>query len=79
MDLITGHAQTSPDRLAVIDDRPGGQPRQMTFTELDLYTNRLANGIAAEGLEAGSKVMWLGQNSLEVLAFSHAARKAGMV
>lgn len=51
----------------------------MTFNELDLYTNRLANGIVAEGLEAGSKVMWLGQNSLEVLAFSHAARKAGMV
>ncbi len=79
MDLITGHAQTSPDRLAVIDDRPGSEVRQMTFTELDLYTNQIANGIAGVGLEPGSKVMWLGQNSLEVLAFSHAARKAGMV
>lgn len=79
MDVITGHAQTSPDRLAVIDDRPGSEPRQMTFGELDLYTNQLANGITAENLAAGAKVMWLGQNSLEVLAFSHAARKAGMV
>ena len=79
MDLITGHAQTTPDRLAIIDDRPGEEVRQLTFAELDLYTNQLANAIAAEGLAPGSKVMWLGQNSLEVLSFSHAARKAGMV
>lgn len=79
MDVITQHAHNVPDRVAVIDDRPETPPRQLSFKDLDLYTNQLANGILGLGLAPSSKVMWLGQNSLEVLAFSHAARKAGMV
>ena len=79
VDLITAHAAANPDKVAVIDDRPGQEARQLTFAELDLYTNRLANGFLMLGVEAGSKVMWLGQNSIEVLACTHAARKAGVV
>jgi len=65
VDLITAHAAANPDKVAVIDDRPGQEARQLTFAELDLYTNRLANGFLTLGVEAGSKVMWLGQNSIE--------------
>ncbi|MCB0990555.1 MAG: AMP-binding protein, partial [Acidimicrobiales bacterium] len=78
-DLITAHAAANPDKIAIIDDRPGQQPRQITFAELDQYTNRIANGLLDLGVEPGDKVMWLGQNSLEVMSFSHAARKAGLI
>ncbi len=79
MDPITAHAQAQPDKIAIIDDRPGSLARTMTFAELDRYTNQLANGIIERGVEPGEKVMWLGQNSLELFAFTHAARKAGTV
>lgn len=78
-DLLTVHAANDPDKVAVIDDRPGQAPRQQTFAELDAYTNRIANGFIGLGVEPGSKVMWLGQNSIEVLACTHAARKAGVI
>lgn len=79
MDQITAHAQALPDKIAVIDDRPGATARTMTFAELDLYTNRIANGLIDRGVGPGDKVMWLGQNSIELLAFTHAARKVSAV
>lgn len=79
MDLLTAHANATPDKIAVIDDRPGSEPRQMTFAEYNACANRLANGIVDAGIEPGDKVMWLGQNSLEVFAFYHAARKASTI
>ncbi|MEZ5375477.1 MAG: AMP-binding protein [Acidimicrobiales bacterium] len=79
MDLLTAHAQATPDKVAVVDDRPGQEPRQMTFAEFNACANRLANGIVDAGIDAGAKVMWLGQNSLEVFAFYHAARKASTI
>lgn len=79
MDPITAHAQAQPDKIAIIDDRIGELARTMTFAELDEYTNQLANGLVDRGVGPGEKVMWLGQNSMELLAFTHAARKAGVV
>ncbi len=51
----------------------------MTYRELNGYVNRLANGLVNLGIEPGDSVMWLGQNSIEVSAFNHAARKIGTV
>ncbi len=79
MDLLSAHAAATPDKVAVIDDRPGEPARSMTFAEFNHCANRLANGLVDAGVTPGSKVMWLGQNSLEVLAFTHAARKAGTI
>jgi acyl-CoA synthetase (AMP-forming)/AMP-acid ligase II len=79
MDVLTAHAMSQPDKVAVIDDRPGAEARQLTFAELDRYANRIANGLLAMGAGPGDKVMWCGQNSLELVAFSHAGRKAGLV
>lgn len=78
-DLITLHALNDPDKVAIIDDRPDAPVRQLTFAELDRYTNQIANGLLAAGVSPGDKAMWLGQNSIEVLSFSHAARKAGLI
>ncbi len=54
-DLITLHAQAQPDKVAVIDDRPGQPVRQLTFAELDRYTNRIANGLLATEVDAATR------------------------
>lgn len=79
MDFLADHAANNPEKLAVIDDRPGAAPRQVSYGAFNSYVNQLANGLIASGVVPGEKVMWLGQNSIEVSAFSHAARKAGLI
>ncbi len=78
-DYLAAHADAAPNKLAVIDDRPGQPQRQQTFAEFNACVNQLANGLINSGINPGQKVMWLGQNSIEVWAFVHAARKAGTV
>ncbi len=77
MDQLAAHAAAMPDKVAVIDDRPGETPRSMTFGELNSFANRIASGLMERGANAGSKLLWCGKNSLELVAFTHAARKIG--
>ena len=77
VDKLTELAAAQGDKAAVIDDRPGESVRQMTFAELDLFSNRIANGLISAGVELLDRVIWCGQNSLELMAMMHAARKAG--
>ena len=79
MDLLTKHAERMPDKVAVIDDRPGEPVRSMTFGDLNRYVNRIANGLLERGVGPGAKVLWGGKNSLEQLAFVHAGRKVGCI
>jgi acyl-CoA synthetase (AMP-forming)/AMP-acid ligase II len=79
-DVLALHAQAQPDRVAVIVDGSGGAaPSTTTFAELNALVNRLAHALAGEGGRDGERLVWCGQNSLEVLATIHAARKLGMV
>lgn len=75
-DLLTERARALGAKTAVIDDRPGQPVRSMTFSEFNDYCCRLANGLVERGVEPGDRVVWCGQNSLELLAMMHAARKA---
>ncbi len=75
-DILTMRAEAHPDKVAVIDDRPGQPVRSMTFAEFNAYVARLANGIVERGVQPGDRVVWCGLNSLELLAMMHAARKA---
>ncbi|MGE0384742.1 MAG: AMP-binding protein [Gammaproteobacteria bacterium] len=77
-DFLTAHALAQPDRVAVIDDRPGHAPLMWTFAELESQANRLANAMAALGVRTGDKVLWCGMNSAGVLRMMHAARKLGV-
>ena len=79
IDALAAMAAVQPDKMAIVDDRPGEAPRQLTYAELNRYVNRLANGLRQESVQPDDKIMWLGQNSIEVSAFSHAARKIGAV
>ena len=76
-DLLTAHAAAQPDKLAVVDDRPGSEIRRLTFAELEARANQLARVLADHGVVSGTKVVWCGQNSIGVVELVNAARKVG--
>jgi long-chain acyl-CoA synthetase len=73
-DLLAGHAENAPDRVAIIDG-----DTSISYGELNAKVNRLANGLLALGLQPGDRAVWCGPNSVQVLTFLHAARKIGLV
>jgi acyl-CoA synthetase (AMP-forming)/AMP-acid ligase II len=73
-DLLAGHAQNTPDRVAIIDG-----DASITYGDLNRTVNRLANGLVALGLRPGDRAVWCGANSVPVITFLHAARKIGLV
>ncbi len=78
LDLLSAHAACQPEKLALIEDRPGQAARSWTYAALERETNRLANALAGFGLRAGEKIVWCGLNSPGVVQAVHAARKLGL-
>jgi fatty-acyl-CoA synthase/long-chain acyl-CoA synthetase len=78
-DILTVYAKSQPDKPAVIDDRPDGTVFTWTYAELEAQSNRLANLLLSLGAGPGTKVLWCGPNSLQVVAVMGAARKIGAV
>lgn len=76
-DQLTGYALAMPEKVAVIDDRPGETPLSWTFAELEAHANQLSHVLVGHGVARGTKVVWCGQNSAAVIAMHHAARKVG--
>jgi fatty-acyl-CoA synthase/long-chain acyl-CoA synthetase len=80
MDALALAAREDPTRSAVVDDRPDGSIRRIDYGTLDVYVNRLANGLLALGLEPlVDKVAWCGKNSIDTIAITHASRRAGLI
>ena len=78
-DILSVYASTQPDKLAVIDDRPGADVFTWTYAELEAQSNRLANTLASLGVGSGDKLIWCGPNSPQVVAVVNATRKLGAV
>ena len=78
-DTLSIYAQSQPGKPAVIDDRPGGAVVRWTYAELETRSNQVANLLLSLGASQGSKVLWCGPNSPEVVAVMSAARKIGAV
>jgi long-chain acyl-CoA synthetase len=76
-DILSVYAQSQPDKLAVVDDRPDGTVIRWTYAELEARANRVANLLLALGAGPGTKILWCGPNSPEVVAVINAARKLG--
>jgi fatty-acyl-CoA synthase/long-chain acyl-CoA synthetase len=74
-DPLAAIAAQLPDKTAVVDDRPGAPPRRWSFAELNRDVNRLAHALRAAGVEPGTKVVWCGMNSIDVVRMMAAARK----
>jgi len=78
-DFLTGYSITQPHKLAMIDDRPDGTLRTLTFAELNERSNQLANVLLGMGVLPGeSKVVWCGQNSIGLAVMINSARKLGV-
>ncbi len=78
-DLLTVYAQVQPDKPAVIDDRPDGRIDRLSWAELNVAANKLANVLLSLGVRPPStKVVWCGQNSAGVVVMINAARKLGI-
>jgi acyl-CoA synthetase (AMP-forming)/AMP-acid ligase II len=71
-DVVREHRRSFADAVAFVD----GDVR-LTWTEFDERTNRLANALAADGVGAGDRVLWLGQNSVRIWELLAAAAKLG--
>ncbi|MEZ5142385.1 MAG: AMP-binding protein [Acidimicrobiales bacterium] len=73
-DVAREHRRSRPVGTAVVD----GDVR-LTWPAFDDRTNRLAAALLAEGVEAGDRLLWLGQNSFRVLELLVGAAKTGAV
>src|SRR5919197_2510156 len=73
-DVLSEHRRGRPLETAVVD----GDVR-LTYPELDDRVNRLANALAVDGVGAGERVLWLGQNSFRVLELLLACARLGAV
>jgi acyl-CoA synthetase (AMP-forming)/AMP-acid ligase II len=68
------HARNCPDRVAIVDG-----PTRLTYAQLDSRVSSLAAGLRARGLGPGSRMVWLGQNSFQILEALLAAAQLGAV
>lgn len=75
-DLLAEHRRRWPDRTAAVDVDTG---IRLTYPALDDRATRLANALASAGVIAGSRVLWLGQNSFRLLELILAAAKLGAI
>ncbi|MFA5565657.1 MAG: AMP-binding protein [Acidimicrobiia bacterium] len=73
-DILALHAQARPGDQSVIEDDV-----VWSLEELNNLVNQYAHVLQEHGVKSGEKVLWVGQNSAEVVAVNHAARKVGAV
>lgn len=76
-DQLRRHAQHQPNREAIVFLDPEGQRRGITYGQLDVRANRLANSLAALGLARGDVVAVLSHNSADYVVAWYAALKLG--
>jgi fatty-acyl-CoA synthase len=73
-DLLRRSAQRAPGKTAIVC---GGTA--WTYAEFDAVTNRLANGLAAQGVAAGDRIAILSRNSHAFAALRFAVARLGAV
>src|SRR5271154_1463020 len=78
-DILSIYAASQPDKPGVIDDKPGGTVVRWTYAELEAQSNRVAHLLLSLGAGPGTKILWCGPNSPEVVAVMNATRKIGAV
>ncbi|MCU1426290.1 MAG: AMP-dependent synthetase [Actinomycetia bacterium] len=73
-DVLRGHARARPDGLAVADD---AADVQLSWRAFDRRVNQAANALRENGVQAGDRVLWLGQNSFRLQELLLACAKVG--
>ena len=72
--LLRHHATYRPNHTALIL-----RERRLTFADLNVYVNRIANGLLSLGLTKGDKVATILPNCLEQVGMYWAVAKTGLV
>jgi len=73
-DFLSGYAAAHPQKLGVVEG-----DRVLDYAELNRQANRMAAVLVDLGVRAGTKLVWCGQNGIEVVVLINATRKAGAV
>src|SRR5829696_2827098 len=73
-DFLSGYAAAHPGKLGVAEG-----DRVLDYAALNREANRMARVLVDLGVRAGTKLVWCGQNGIEVVVLVSAARKAGAV
>ena len=73
--LVERRASLSPDRVLVVDEHD----RAVTFAEFRYLAERAAAGLHTEGVERGTRVMWMLPTWVESLVLSAALARLGAV
>ncbi|MFM0201509.1 AMP-binding protein [Paraburkholderia fungorum] len=73
-DIVTHNAGHSPDAAALIED-----DRVVSWRDLDLSTNRIANGLASLGLAKGTRIATVIRNGAAAVEMIFALAKAGVL
>jgi acyl-CoA synthetase (AMP-forming)/AMP-acid ligase II len=71
-DIVRHRARVMPDKTALIEGN-----RKLSFAELDVSTNRVAQALAREAAAAGSVVAFMGKNSIPYFEILFGTAKAG--
>src|SRR5205814_2851846 len=74
LDFLAGHAESLPDKPAVIDG-----DRVLDFASLNRRASRVANLFTRLGCQEGERVAWMSFNSLEGAEIASGLRRAGLV
>ena len=69
-------AEQSPARLALVDSQSG---RRVSFGELDARVRKLANALAARGVQKGERVAVLAKNCIEYFEIYYACARSGLI
>jgi long-chain acyl-CoA synthetase len=75
--LFAEHARER--RAALVDLCDPGEPREVSYAELDRLCNAVARGLARHGLASGERIALLSQNRYEFVAALLGAMRAGVV
>jgi long-chain acyl-CoA synthetase len=73
-DLAREHRRSRPELTAVVDG-----PTRLTYAQVDDRSSQVAAGLAAAGVGAGDRVLWLGQTSFQVLELLIGCAKTGAI
>jgi len=74
MDFLAGHAESLPDKPAVIDG-----DRVLDFGSLSRRASRVANVFTGLGCREGDRVAWMSFNSLDGQEIASGSARAGLV
>lgn len=72
--IVSHNAQRFPDTVALTQ-----HDRKTTWTDFDIFSNQVANGLVTEGILAGARVAYLGKTTDTAFQIMHGAAKARAV